>query len=207
MDWQALVIEVGHGRLRVRPLDGARSIWLKVPGCDGTHIENELLRLGRPPEGTSGGRAVAIEVLGSSIDPTYIDDRPPQLEPGAEDTHAFAEYVAYDESEPFQSAMELLRAGRSHEARRALRDFVAVHPLHIDSYHHLGNIAWGSGRLTQALKYYEMAYRIGRLTVPAGFSGRLPWGIIENRPFLRAPEAARSTMASYRPRQASRRPA
>lgn len=188
MDWQALVIEVRRGRLLVHPLDRARPIWLKVPNCDRTHIENELLRLGRLTREPPDGQSAAVEVLGSTIEPAYIDDRPPRLDAVSEveNQYGFAEYVSFAESEPFERAMEIFRAGHAREARQALLAFIARHPLHIDSYQHLGNLAWDAGHAMRALKYYEMAQKIGGLTLPAGFTGRLPWSVLENRPFLRA---------------------
>jgi len=188
MDNQALVIEVRRGRLLVQPLDGIRRIWLKVPRCDRTYIENELLQLGRLPEDVSDDEPVSVEVLGSRIDPTYVDARPPALETFNEDAdeYKFGEYVSFDDSEPFEYAMEFFRAGQMTKARKALCAFIAQYPLHIDSYHHLGNLAWEGGLVDRALKYYEMAFMIGRLTVPASFTGRLPWPVVDNRPFLRA---------------------
>ncbi len=56
----------------------------------------------------------------------------------------------------------------------------------IDSYHHLGIIENDLGHRGRGLKYFEMGYRIGLLSVPANFAGRLPWVRLENRPFLRA---------------------
>jgi hypothetical protein len=36
-----------------------------------------------------------------------------------------------------------------------------------------------------AAGHYEMGFRIGELALPEGFNGVLPWGHIDNRPFLR----------------------
>jgi len=188
MDSQALVIEVRRGRLLVQPLDGIRRIWLKVPRCDRTYIENELLQLAPIPDGLPEDKPIQVEVLGNRIDPTYIDARPPALETMDEDAdeYYFSEYVSFDDSESFEFAMEFYRAGQGIKAGKALRKFIAQYPLHIDSYHHLGNLSWEAGHLERALKYYEMAFKIGRLTVPVGFTGHLPWPVVENRPFLRA---------------------
>ncbi len=101
---------------------------------------------------------------------------------GSDDEHAFREYLPYADEEPFEAAMGLLRAGKQRKSKRRLQAFLVRHPLHIDTYHHLGNIAWDAEHLTQALKYHEMAYTIGRLTVPAGFSGKLPWATCKTVP-------------------------
>jgi tetratricopeptide (TPR) repeat protein len=37
----------------------------------------------------------------------------------------------------------------------------------------------------EALRYYEVGARIGELSLGEGFNGVLPWGLVDNRPFLR----------------------
>ena len=36
-----------------------------------------------------------------------------------------------------------------------------------------------------AIRHYQVGVRIGELSLGADFSGALPWGLIDNRPFLR----------------------
>jgi hypothetical protein len=36
-----------------------------------------------------------------------------------------------------------------------------------------------------AVKHYEVGVRIGELSLGEGFDGVLPWGMIDNRPFMR----------------------
>jgi hypothetical protein len=36
-----------------------------------------------------------------------------------------------------------------------------------------------------AIRHYEVGLRIGELSLGPGFNGLLPWGLIDNRPFLR----------------------
>ena len=36
-----------------------------------------------------------------------------------------------------------------------------------------------------ALRHYEVGMRVGELSLGANFGGVLPWGYIDNRPFLR----------------------
>jgi tetratricopeptide (TPR) repeat protein len=94
--------------------------------------------------------------------------------------------ASYEDEEEFEDALESYRAQRYGESGRRLRAFVKKFQLHIDSYHHLGNIEWHRRKIDRARKYYETGYRIGLLAIPEDFKGQLPWGIIENRPFLRA---------------------
>jgi hypothetical protein len=49
---------------------------------------------------------------------------------------------------------------------------------------HLGN--WAFDRVVRtALNHYQRGVRIGQLSLGEGFEGALPWGFIDNRPFLR----------------------
>jgi hypothetical protein len=36
-----------------------------------------------------------------------------------------------------------------------------------------------------AIRHYQVGFRIGELSLGEGFDGLLPWGWIDNRPFLR----------------------
>jgi tetratricopeptide (TPR) repeat protein len=40
-------------------------------------------------------------------------------------------------------------------------------------------------RPEDAMRYYEAGLRIGEMALGEGFDGLLPWGLIDNRPFLR----------------------
>ena len=45
---------------------------------------------------------------------------------------------------------------------------------------------WFSSRWPKdAIRHYEVGVRIGELSLGEGFDGLLPWGWIDNRPFLR----------------------
>jgi len=54
----------------------------------------------------------------------------------------------------------------------------------LDAHAHLGNLSFDK-RPQDAIRHYEVGVRIGELSFPAGFNGVLPWGLIDNRPFLR----------------------
>jgi hypothetical protein len=51
---------------------------------------------------------------------------------------------------------------------------------------HIGNFAFES-RFTfkEAIRHYEVGVRLGEAALGADFDGVLPWGLIDNRPFLR----------------------
>lgn len=49
---------------------------------------------------------------------------------------------------------------------------------------HLGNLVFDH-RPEDAIRHYEVGLRIGELSLGNDFTGILPWGFIDNRPFLR----------------------
>ncbi len=54
----------------------------------------------------------------------------------------------------------------------------------LDAHAHLGNLAFD--RIPElAMRHYEVGLRIGELSLGPDFDGLLPWGHIDNRPFLR----------------------
>lgn len=58
----------------------------------------------------------------------------------------------------------------------------------LDAHAHLGLLAFnrrGKNAAAEALRHYEVGVRIGELSLGADFDGVLPWGLIDNRPFLR----------------------
>jgi hypothetical protein len=54
----------------------------------------------------------------------------------------------------------------------------------LDAHAHLGTLVFDSGP-EDALRHYEVGLRIGELSLGDGFDGVLPWGHVDNRPFLR----------------------
>lgn len=54
----------------------------------------------------------------------------------------------------------------------------------LDAHAHLGNLEF-ERRPANAIRHYEVGVRIGELSLGAVFDGLLPWGWIDNRPFLR----------------------
>lgn len=54
----------------------------------------------------------------------------------------------------------------------------------LDAHAHLGNLAFDHSP-KEAIRHYEVGVRIGELSLGPDFGGLLPWGYIDNRPFLR----------------------
>jgi tetratricopeptide (TPR) repeat protein len=54
----------------------------------------------------------------------------------------------------------------------------------LDAHAHLGNLEFDH-RTEKAIRHYEAGVRVGELSLGSTFEGLLPWGWIDNRPFLR----------------------
>jgi len=176
------ILEIRRGEVIAQPLDGAKPQLLKV-SRPSKYVENEIVVV----EPTSNGSDSRFKVVASRIDPSFIDGGAPEIVAmGEGGEHAFAEYVSFNDSEPFERALDSFRDGYYDDAEAMFREFIRTYPYHIDSYHHLGIIETEYGHPERALKYFETGYRIGLFSLPKNLSGTLPWICMENRPFLRA---------------------
>jgi tetratricopeptide (TPR) repeat protein len=181
------ILDVRRGHVLVQPLDAAKQESLTIAKAS-KYIENEVIVA--EPLSSGPGVPSRWEVIASRVDPSFIGGSAPKLatvdgenEPNE---YTFTEYVGYEQGEDFEDALEDLRSGQYETAANLLRAFIKRFPYHIDSYHHLGIIETNLGHRGRALKYFETGYRIGLLSVPDNFAGRLRWIHLENRPFLRA---------------------
>ncbi|MEK6756735.1 MAG: tetratricopeptide repeat protein, partial [Bacteroidota bacterium] len=89
----------------------------------------------------------------------------------------------------FHEALEHFDAGNFRKAESDVRLLLEGFPEFIDAYHHLAMILEETGRRQQARLLWETAVGIGQSAFPKTFKrGRhkLPWAILDNRPFLRA---------------------
>ncbi|MBK7862492.1 MAG: hypothetical protein IPJ65_28570 [Archangiaceae bacterium] len=86
--------------------------------------------------------------------------------------------------EPIVDALELRDAGRMSEAIDLLEGLLAQDLRCLDAHAHLGNFAFDTFPKL-ALHHFEVGAAIGALSLPRGFDGVLPWGLIDNRPYLR----------------------
>jgi len=82
-------------------------------------------------------------------------------------------------------AAELRAAGLLEDARELLMKALQIDLRCIDAHVHLGAIEFDDSP-ERAMTHYEIAVGIGELSVGPSFEDTLPWGIIYNRPFLRA---------------------
>lgn len=87
-------------------------------------------------------------------------------------------------SDPITASNDLKEGGDYPGARRILMDLCQIDLRCLDAHAHLGNLLFDS-MPEQAIRHYEAGVRIGELSFEPSFNGLLPWGHIDNRPFLR----------------------
>ncbi len=88
------------------------------------------------------------------------------------------------DTDPILESVELKEAGDYGEARRTLMNLLLADLRCLDAHAHLGNLAFDH-EPEKAIRHYEVGVRIGELSIGETFEGLLPWGHINNRPFLR----------------------
>lgn len=71
-------------------------------------------------------------------------------------------------------------------AESELKMIIREDPEFIDAYNSLGWLEIDSFNYGLALIYFKKAFKIGNSLIPKTFNGKIIWGIIDNRPFLRA---------------------
>ncbi|MFH1764212.1 MAG: hypothetical protein ABIF09_08480 [Gemmatimonadota bacterium] len=88
------------------------------------------------------------------------------------------------DSDPILESANRREAGDIRGAARLLMDTLEADLRCLDAHAHLGNL-WFDWVPERAIRHYEVGIRIGELSLGEGFDGVLPWGRINNRPFLR----------------------
>jgi tetratricopeptide (TPR) repeat protein len=88
------------------------------------------------------------------------------------------------DSDPICESNDLEETGHVAAAYKILMDLCQAEMRCLDAHAHLGNLAWDH-RPEQAIRHYEVGVRIGEQSLGPAFDGLLPWGHIDNRPFLR----------------------
>lgn len=86
--------------------------------------------------------------------------------------------------DPITSSVDRSDAGDYAGAHALLMDLLAADLRCLDAHAHLGNLVFDHDP-TQALRHYEVGAAIGELTLGPDFDGVLPWGLVDNRPYLR----------------------
>ena len=88
------------------------------------------------------------------------------------------------DADPIGQAVDRNDAGDREGAYKILMDLCQADLRCLDAHAHLGNMVF-DGRPEDAIRHYEVGFRIGELSLGKHFDGVLPWGWIDNRPFLR----------------------
>jgi hypothetical protein len=99
-----------------------------------------------------------------------------QVLPGADPDDPFAD--------PITESNDLKDAGDGAEAYRILMELCQADLRCLDAHAHLGNFVFDHSP-KDAIRHYEVGVRIGELSLGEGFEGLLPWGHVDNRPYLR----------------------
>lgn len=86
--------------------------------------------------------------------------------------------------DPIIESSDLKDAGDGAGARRILMALLEADLRCLDAHAHLGNLVFDHAP-AEAIRHYELGVRIGQLSLGEAFNGVLPWGFIDNRPFLR----------------------
>jgi tetratricopeptide (TPR) repeat protein len=87
-------------------------------------------------------------------------------------------------SDPIVEAADLKEVGNYKEAHRILMDLCEGDLRCLDAHSHLGNLVFDH-LPKDAIRHYAVGLQIGELSLGDGFDGLLPWGYIDNRPYLR----------------------
>lgn len=88
------------------------------------------------------------------------------------------------DSDPIIESNDLKDAGDRDGARQILIKLCQADLRCLDAHAHFGNLAFNFSP-KEAIRHYQVGVRIGELSLGADFDGLLPWGYIDNRPFLR----------------------
>ena len=88
------------------------------------------------------------------------------------------------DGDPIVRSNDLKSAGHSTAAARILLELCEVDLRCLDAHSHLGNMVFEDDP-AKALRHYEVGMRIGELSLSGLGDGVLPWGWIDNRPWLR----------------------
>ncbi|WP_085034684.1 hypothetical protein [Ensifer aridi] len=95
-------------------------------------------------------------------------------------------------ADELDAALDRRESGSLTDAKylSALRGMVERYPRFIDGYAHLGYALLEQGKPKAALDACRHGLELGENSIPASFAGRIEWGFLENRPFLRAAHGA-----------------
>lgn len=88
------------------------------------------------------------------------------------------------DTDPILESTDLRESGDFGAARAALMKLCEADLRCLDAHAHLGNLTFDHAP-KEAMRHYEAGVRIGELSLGHEFDAVLPWGLVDNRPFLR----------------------
>lgn len=88
------------------------------------------------------------------------------------------------DSDPVMEAIELWESGKKVQAMRLLEEACRADLRCLDAHAHLGAFHFDR-QPAKALLHYHVGVAIGWLSLGPDFDGVLPWGCLDNRPYLR----------------------
>ncbi|MBS1827414.1 MAG: tetratricopeptide repeat protein [Acidobacteria bacterium] len=88
------------------------------------------------------------------------------------------------DGDPILRAVDYANAGQLRLANAVLHELCLADLRCLDAHSHLGHFLFDRYP-ERAIRHYEVGVRIGELSLGENFIGLLPWGLIDNRPFLR----------------------
>ncbi|MDX2440809.1 MAG: hypothetical protein QNK40_09685 [Desulfobacterales bacterium] len=95
------------------------------------------------------------------------------------------------DSDPIIEAADSFESGNRENAIKIMEKILTAELRCIDAHAHLGNWEFNSTKefyktfINRAKKHFKVGFNIGELSLGKDFNGLLPWGCIDNRPFLR----------------------
>ncbi len=123
---------------------------------------------------------------GDAVDPFYEDVIAAGVRPCFEMEQVIPGVQPDDwDADPILEAMDLHHAGHHRAATRLLEGLLAIDVRCVDAWAHLGLVAFEIRGPGPAAKFYETGVAFAEASLPPGFAGVLPRGMIDNRPFLR----------------------
>lgn len=194
---EMVAISAGNNNIKAWRIDnGERVVW-RGRNYDPAVVEGEIFEIklekawvfnkGHFITGKIISNRIDISALGLEPLPVHcIDFRKREYEmeqviPGAQ---------ADEIEDPITDAVDLKNMGLIDEAWDLLCRLLEQDLRCIDAHVHMGNFTFGDGQseywVRQALTHYSVGVEMGRFFLGSSFSGKLPWGLIDNRPFLRA---------------------
>jgi hypothetical protein len=93
-----------------------------------------------------------------------------------------------DDISPISDAVELTEAGDDEGARKILMGLFETDLRCLDAHAHLGALVFDHWP-ELAIRHYQVGVSISELSLGQKFDGLLPWGYVDNRPFLRCLES------------------